>query len=185
MPQASWWPQLLPTPGLWWGGILGEPLCNPAEHHQEADAHWTVAHHFSLNVFLWQSGWFSLTWLHDLTMSQGPSIPGAHPSTETTLWEQLTTNPIKLQGWDSQLPARLHVLPENPTQSSGFAETAVKKLGAKWLGRNQCLRRVCSPKSLGGTSVISKLQACVQACLAYSYSYQQHENHLSNRSEHC
>lgn len=56
LPQASRWPQLLPTPGLWWGGILGEPLCNPAEHHQEADAHWTAAHHFSLNVFLWQSG---------------------------------------------------------------------------------------------------------------------------------
>lgn len=43
---------------------------------------------------------------------------------------------------------------------------------------------VHDPKSLGSTSVISKLRACVQACLVYSYVYQQHENHLSNRSEH-
>lgn len=43
---------------------------------------------------------------------------------------------------------------------------------------------VHDPKSLGSTSVISKLWACVQACLVYSYFYQQHENHLSNRSEH-
>ena len=42
---------------------------------------------------------------------------------------------------------------------------------------------VHDPKSLGSTSVISKLP-CVQARLVYSYFYQQHENHLSNRSEH-
>lgn len=33
-------------------------------------------------------------------------------------------------------------------------------------------------------SVISKLQAYVWVCLVYSYFYHQHENHLSNRSEH-
>lgn len=43
-------------------------------------------------------------------------------------------------------------------------------------------------KSLGSTSVIrhNYNKACVQACLVNSYFYQQHENHLSTRSEqHC
>lgn len=42
-------------------------------------------------------------------------------------------------------------------------------------------------KSLGSTSVIrhNYNKACVQACVVNSYSYQQHKNHLSTRSEQC
>lgn len=86
-------------------------------------------------------------------MSQGPSIPGAHPSTQTTLREQLTTNPIKLQGWDSGLPppvlpARFPVLPENATQSSGFAESAVK-VGCKVAGEKPVFKNSPQSKKLG------------------------------------
>lgn len=124
-------------------------------------------------------------------MSQSPRLPGAHPNTDHTVWTaDSKTHSTTRAGQDlglpsPRLPAQLFLLPETPPRALHCRiPTVVKKLGEQWLVRNQYLRMVHDPKRLGGTSVISKVQACVQASLVYSYFYQQHENHLSNRSEH-
>lgn len=163
---------------------------NSPKHHHQANVQWTAVHYLiSIDCTLWLSGCFPLAWLNDLIMSQSPRLPGA--PAQTTPCEQLTVKPITLQGQGriqdchSQCPQLSSpCCPTPPSAVHCRIPTAVKKLGEQQLVRNQYLGMVHNPKSLGGTSVISKVQACVQASLVYSYFYQQHENHLSNISEH-
>lgn len=152
------------------------------KHHQPANVNQTIAHyltshwmyfHSYLAVFL-QYGSLNSLWVN-YQVSQAPT-PAHRPHGTKNIKLQVQKSGLVPLG----LAAQLSVLPE--AQWICRITASVKKLGERWLVRNQYLRMVHDPKSLGSTSVISKLWTCVQACLVYSYFYQQHENHLSNKT---